>query len=85
MIGLYAGMLLIGIGSALCLWQAVAQWFKGEALAESAPETQTRDVLRRCSDKEEKRRAYALGCLVASAALALVDIIVGGIVAACGG
>lgn len=89
MIGLYVGMFLIGLGSVLCLWEAIRQWCKGEALAsreefvDSLHENRQRKPPIR--EAEEKHRAYALCCLVASIILALIDIIVGGIVWACGG
>lgn len=85
----YAGLLMVAVVFALCLWQALVQWFKGEKAQREymalAHEEDRRKNGRAIEQLEESSRAYALGCLVAAGIAAAVEIIVGGIVWACGG
>jgi len=83
MIGYYLGMFLIALGSAFCLRETLNQWRKAENISEQI-EAHLLDEHKQLRDREAEHRAYAVLCLCGSGALALINIIAGGIVWACG-
>jgi hypothetical protein len=75
MIGYYLGMALMTVISVLCLREAHTQWRRANTLEQNDSASST----------VHEARGWAIACLLASGAFALIDIIAGGIVWACTG